>query len=510
MSSRAGHRDASVVGADVLGLVTSGMYFDPLTVYREYVQNAVDAIETAGIGDDGLVTITLAPEEARVTIRDNGPGLTLAQAQRALVPIARSEKRGQRLRGFRGIGRLARLAFAESVAFVTRAGEGAPVVRVVWDGGRLNAGIQTGEPLDRVLDGAVKVDTVSDERYPWRFFEARMVGVSRHAAGAIMNRDAVRQYVGEMCPVPFAPDFRHAEVISRIFEEGSSPFTVTVRLDGEDVCVERPHACSVSVSEHESQDIAGVEEIRVAGVGGRACAALGWIAHTPYRGAITKSWGMRGIRARVGNIQIGGEDVFAHLFSEERYNRWCIGEVHVLEPGIVPNARRDYFEPGVHLRNLENQLGAVCRRLERRCRAASRERLTERRLQDFLDRAQGTLELASSGYLKTEAARKLIRDKVAEARDWKEKYSTCAKQGALAEALGSVNDRLNGFRARAGTRRFPGVGMAETQVYREVFEVVTEVVPDPTLAKDMIEAILDRMAEAIGSTSVEPMLTKAR
>ena len=137
MSSRAGHRDASVVGADVLGLVTSGMYFDPLTVYREYVQNAVDAIETAGIGDDGLVTITLAPEEARVTIRDNGPGLTLAQAQRALVPIARSEKRGQRLRGFRGIGRLAGLAFAESVAFVTRAGEGAPVVRVVWDGGRL-------------------------------------------------------------------------------------------------------------------------------------------------------------------------------------------------------------------------------------------------------------------------------------------------------------------------------------------------------------------------------------
>ena len=33
---------------------------------------------------------------------------------------------------------------------------------------------------------------------------------------------------------------------------------------------------------------------------------------------------------------------------------------------------------------------------------------------------------------------------------------------------------------------------------------------DTTLAKDMIEAILDRTAEAVGSTSVEPMLTKAR
>ena len=309
------------------------------------------------------------------------------------------------------------------------------------------------------------------------------------------------------CPVPFQ-DFRHAER-TRVFGEGSKPFAVTVRLDG-DLRVERPHACSVRVSEHERQDIVEVEEIRVAGVGGRECAAVGWIAHTRYRGAIAKSGGMRGIRARVGNIQIGGEDVFEHLFAEERFNRWCIGEVHVLEPGIVPNARRDYFEPGVHLRNLENQLGAVCRRLERRCRAASKERLRERRLQEFLDQAEGTLELASSGYLKADAARKLIEDRVAEARDWKEKHSMYANEGALGEALSRVADRLNSFRAHAGTRSFPGVGMTETQVYREVFGVLTDVVSHPALAKGMIEAILGRMEEGLGSTSVEPILKKAR
>ena len=510
MDSLAGYEDASVVGADILGLVTSGMYFDPLTVYREYVQNAVDAIQSAGIGDEGVITITLSPDEGGVTIRDNGPGLTLAEAKKTLVPIAKSGKRGQGFRGFRGVGRLAGLAFAESVAFVTRAGEGAPVVRVVWDGGRLNAGIKSGERLGKVVDGAVTVDTVWDERYPCRFFEARMDGVSRHAAGSIMNRDVVRQYIGEVCPVPFAQDFRHAERISRVFGEGSKPFAVTVRLDGEDLRVERPHACSVRVSEHERQDIVEVEEIRVAGVGGRECAAVGWIAHTRYRGAIAKSGGMRGIRARVGNIQIGGEDVFEHLFSEERFNRWCIGEVHVLEPGIVPNARRDYFEPGVHLRNLENQLGAVCRRLERRCRAASKERLRERRLQEFLDQAEGTLELASSGYLKADAARKLIEDRVAEARDWKEKHSMYANEGALGEALSRVADRLNSFRAHAGTRSFPGVGMTETQVYREVFGVLTDVVSHPALAKGMIESILGRMEEGLGSTSVEPILKKAR
>ena len=510
MDSLEGYEDVSAVGADILGLVTSGMYSDPLTVYREYVQNAVDAIQSAGIGNDGVIRITLAPDEGGVTIRDNGPGLTLAEATKTLVPIAKSDKRGQGFRGFRGIGRLAGLAFAESVTFLTRAGEGAPVVRVVWDGGRLNAGIKSGERLGRVLDGAVKVDTVLDERYPWRFFEARMDGVSRHAAGLIMNRDAVRQYIGEVCPVPFAQDFRHAEGIAKVLGEEARPFTVTVRLEGEDLCVERPHACSVRVSEHESQDIVEVEEIRVVGVGANGCGAVGWIAHTPYRGAIMKRCGMRGMRARVGNIQIGGEDVFEHLFAEERFNRWCIGEVHVLEPGIVPNARRDYFEPGVYLRNLENQLGAVCRRLERRCRAASKGRLRERRLQEFLDQAEGTLELASSGYLKTERARRLIQDRVAEANDWKEKHSMGANEGALEEALSRVADRLNSFRAHAGQRRFPGVGMKETQVYREVFGVLTEVVSHPALAKDVIEAILGRMEEGLGSTSVEPILKKAR
>lgn len=502
MDSAAGHGDTSVVGVDILGMVTSGMYIEPLTVYREYIQNAVDAIQSAGLGEDGLVEIALAPDEGRVAIRDNGPGLSLTEAKRALVPIAKSEKRGQGFRGFRGVGRLAGLAFAESVAFLSRAGEGAPVVRVVWDGCALNAGIKNGDGLGNVLQKAVTVDTVRGEGYPSRFFEARMDGVSRHAAGSLMNRDAVRQYVGEVCPVRFAQEFRHAAEILRRFGPGHTPFTVSIRFDDEDTRVERPHRCGVRVSEHESQEIVEIEEIRVAGVGARGCAAIGWIAHTPYRGAIPRNCGVRGIRARVGNMQVGGENVFEHLFSEDRFNRWCIGEIHVLEPAIVPNARRDYFEPSVHVRNLENQLGAVCRRLERRCRAASKERFRDRRLAEFLDEAENTLELASSGYLDMDTARKLIEDTVLEAANWREKQATSRRDEAGTAALKNVSAKLNSFQAHAGTRGFPGVGIMETQVYREVFGVLTEVLSRPELAKRMIEAVLDRMQERRSSKAV--------
>ena len=509
MDDVAGREDTAMVGVDVLGLVTSGMYIDPLTVYREYVQNAVDAIQSAGIGSDGLVEISILARERRVAIRDNGPGLSLPEAERVLVPIAKSEKRGRGLRGFRGVGRLAGLAFAEAITFLTRSGADEPVVRVVWDGGKLNTGVESGDRLANVVGRAVSVDTVDGEGYPPHFFEARLDGVSRHAAGSIMNRNAVRRYIGEVCPVPFSGDFRHAARILAPFETADRPFTVDVRLDGEDASIERPHGCSVKISEQEGQDIVEIEEIRITGVGARECAAIGWIAHTPYRGAIAKTCGVRGIRARIGNMQIGGENVFEHLFSEDRFNRWCMVEIHVLDPAIVPNARRDYFEPGVHLRNLENQLGAVCRRLEKRCRTASKERLTERRLGEFLEKAEGTLELVSSGYLDTATARKLIKTKILETTDWSERRSTFAGDETLTATLNEVAERLNSMEARVGTREIPGVGMTDVHVYREVFGVLAEILDRPELAKHTIETVLGRIQERRAG-AVRSMLSETR
>ena len=42
--------DSPVLGGELLRLVTAGMYDDPLILYREYVQNAADAIVAQGSG----------------------------------------------------------------------------------------------------------------------------------------------------------------------------------------------------------------------------------------------------------------------------------------------------------------------------------------------------------------------------------------------------------------------------------------------------------------------------
>ena len=148
-----------------------------------------------------------------------------------------------------------------------------------------------------------------------------------------------------------------------------------------------------------------LKKITIPSLEGDRNAVIGWIAHSSYLGALPQRPSIRCMRVRVGNIQIGEETVFDHLFSETRFNRWCVSEIHILDPRIVPNARRDYFEPSPHLRNLENRLGIVCRNLERKCRVASKERNERRQFQSLLNNVNATYELAASKYLTAKAAK---------------------------------------------------------------------------------------------------------
>src|SRR4051812_24710129 len=102
--------DQIVIGKDVLELVSSAMYVDPLTIYREYVQNAADAIDeahAAGLyaeGEKGQVAVGIDSLSRKVSIRDNGIGVPWEDFGRRLTSLGASGKRGGTARGFRGVG----------------------------------------------------------------------------------------------------------------------------------------------------------------------------------------------------------------------------------------------------------------------------------------------------------------------------------------------------------------------------------------------------------------------
>ena len=482
-----------LIGADILSLITAGMYNNPLALYREYIQNAADAAVVVGCNEHATVEIDIDPRARRVRIRDDGPGLSHQAATRALLPIARSQKRKGIERGFRGIGRLAGLAFAESVTFTTRAHGASLITRITWDSRKLRSNKVTTEGTDEAIGECVRVDTLKTPQLPDHFFEVEINGVGRHVAALVLNREAARAYIGEVCPVPFSPDFPFASEVEYLLGNDTRMRKLNVVFKGETTPITKRHGKSIRFANDRESCFTELEAVRVPALDEERAAAVGWIAHSPYFGAIPKGAGIRGIRARYGDIQVGDEGVFDPLFREERFNRWCVGEIHILDPRIVPNGRRDYFELGPHLRHLENQLGPVVERIAARCRKASLRRNRARRLLEELCRVEDARDLAARGYLARGDAQALVASALEQVLDVRENLTSNNRhQTADVARLETVERELRDVQTTPAESVFANVPRSEVATYQKAFQALVEVSRSPGAARELIEAVLAR------------------
>ena len=477
------------VGASILGLVTSGIYDDPLAIYREYIQNAVDELSRQN-GVEGKVEITIDPRQKRVSICDDGPGLTYQECLEDLVPISQSRKCLGQDRGFRGIGRLSALAFAESVTFLTRACAGDPVTRVVWSKTRLGDPRHSLQATEIGFQDWVSVEVLDDFDYPEHFFRVEIYGVSRHAAGVLLNREAVRGYIAEVCPVPLTPDFPFFEQVLEIFPALQSPYSLRITLDGEEQPVQRQYGSTIALSGNKEEHFYEFEKVRVPSVDDTGDAAVGWIAHSSYLGAIPKGERIRGIRVRLGNIQVGDERVFDHLFEEERFNRWCVGEVHILDSRIIPNGRRDYFERNPHLRNLENHLAPIFGQITARCRAASSNRIKEKRLNSTIADIEAMYELAASGCLASTDAEAFVEQALEQLMKARLDIGTAGIGIEPVDRISAVETRLRNFHPNGSPFPLADISPSEVDTYQKVFWAVARRVPSPLSAREIIDAVV--------------------
>ena len=481
------------------------MYNDPLSMYREYIQNAADAV--AGGPERARVEVTVDVTGRRIRIRDDGPGLSREEALERLLPIGRSAKRLETDRGFRGVGRLAGLAFARTVSFTTRACKDQSVTRITWNGDRLPDPNSAESDLGQAVLDCVDVETLPSSDYPDHFFDVDVGDVARHSAGLLLNRDAVRDYVGEVCPVPLSTEFPFSERVEGLFDCGETPLTLDVVLEGDSTPVERPYRESVRLSTNTEVALTEFQEVRIPSVDDSGDAAVGWIAHSPYLGAIPKEERVRGIRVRVGNIQIGAEGVFDGLFKEHRFNRWCVGELHVLDPRITPNARRDYFEPGPHLRNLENHLAPVLRNISARCRQESTARNGARRALSALCNIEDLYSLAASGLLSAEDSADRAQEALREVVDLRKKISRDISDQGTLERLESAETKLNNLSVEPELQPFSGMPPSEVIVYQRVFGALASLLPSSGSARELIEKVF---VEVSGRGQDEPLAALVR
>lgn len=375
--SWASAKDPIVIGKDVLELLSSSMYIDAMSIFREYVQNAADAIDqrlAAGrVRSKGQIQIRIDPNERRIVIRDNGTGIRAAEFTSRLVNLGASAKRGTEARGFRGVGRLAGLGYCQELIFRSQAEGESTSSEMRWDCRHLRNLLRAAEH-DKDIISVVR-DVVSVRGIPGvkgdHFFEVELNGVVRHNSNRLLSVEAVRDYLAQVAPVPFSPDFSCGDDISTWLSARRLPEPVEIRINDAVDPIYRPHrdefdhgngAPSITLAKVDFHELPGVEG---------DTAAVAWIAHHEYAGAIPNAASIKGLRVRSGNIQVGDHNLFEDLFPETRFNSWCVGEIHVLDRKLIPNGRRDHFEQSVHFENLQNQLAPIVREIARLCRHSS-------------------------------------------------------------------------------------------------------------------------------------------
>ena len=479
------------VGGDLLRLITAGMYDSPLILYREYLQNAADAVAAQG---SGTVHVMIDRIRSQVAIRDNGTGLSPREAARRLIDVGRSGKDRTSDRGFRGIGRLSALAFAEQVQFTTRTRAAEPVTEVTWSGRTLR------DPDLAQVDATTAIERCTTTRHllngdwPERFFEVRVERIHRHAASALLNEDDVRSYIGEVCPVPMVNAFPLATQIREFLATHTDYFVLDVRVNDDDSPVKRPFGEAIPLTDKYAAAFERLETRVIPAIDGNEPAAAVWLAHTPYAGSIPPGAGVRGLRARMGNIQIGSDRIFEHLFLEPRFNGWCVGEVHILDKRIVPNGRRDYFEPSPHQRNLENHVGALAHEISSRCRRASSQRNKLRHISAAINRLRRTRDFAVSGYLRPEDAIALVereRQRIPEIKQILTTLGAVTSTSDLKE-LAHFEDELDDIAINPESA-LNGVPPDSVATVQAAFGAIAEAMP-PDSAYDMVETILRRLS----------------
>lgn len=390
-----------VVGKDILELLANAMYIDPLTVYREYIQNAADSIDEARMAglsmDDPHITITLDHAGRTIRIRDNGEGISNEDFVKRITSIGASHKRGTDLRGFRGVGRLAGLGYCQELLFRGKAEGDTKVFEVSWSSRALKEKMRdmsyAGGLTDIIREVVTYTDMPADDRAE-RFFEVEMRKVTRLKNDILMNEQAIRSYLSQVAPVPFHPDFSFGPSIQAfLINHGIRP-PIHIELNDNAGPVYHRARNIIEFNPNIKDSLRKIEFLEIKGDDGEL-AAFGWTADHNYMGAVPKRLGLGGIRLRAGNIQVGDELLLASLYPEQRFANWTIGDIHVSSKKIAPNARRDDFEHTVHYSQLQSELITHVEKLAHRIRTRSQHRQRLRNAQihfksinDWFDLAQ--------------------------------------------------------------------------------------------------------------------------
>jgi molecular chaperone HtpG len=503
-----------VIGKDILELLSTSMYVDPMTVYREYIQNATDSIDDARVNGvlsatGGRVQIWIDGNARSIRIRDDGSSISWPEFVERLSNLGGSRKRGTAARGFRGVGRLSGLGYCQELLFRGRTDGEALISELRWDGRALKTILRAADHsknLRALVRDIVTVRRVKPMNEPKRFFEVELRGVTRHRDDRLLNEAAVADYLSQVAPLPFSPEFGFGEEITAALKLHVSLGHIAVIINDAERSLYRPHKDRIEVDGKVKAKFNTLEILEMTGVDS-GVAAIAWVLHHEYSGALPNRALVQGLRLRSGNIQIGDHALLESLFPESRFNSWAVGEIHIFDRKILANGRRDNFEHSVHLDNVLNQLAPLARDVARRCRQSSISRKWQREFDLHKEAALERAKTVSRGGI-TRAARQIHVDAALRSLNGMKKvlqtrYIAEEVRRALADKANTVEARIQKLLGEGAAASDPLASLPSPKrtAYQRIISLIYECSANRVAAGALVERLLRRLADEPTSKS---------
>lgn len=374
--------DDRIVGKNALESLTTGMYKDCRIIFREYIQNAADAI------DQALQNGTLKKEESKIDIfinigkkeikiRDNGIGIPSFQVYKTLGDIGVTTKDYTKNRGFRGIGRLGGLGYCEELQFITSfKGENIKTL-TTWNCTELKKLLSPNvAPNMSVIEVVNKVTQESQENElpDLHYFEVILKNVTNEK---LLDFENIKDYLSQSAPVCF--NYQHFASLKcindNLRQRDKQPEEYNVFINHEQVF--KPYRRKVTAGKENEKDF--IEDILIfdSYKPDGTLFFMGWYGKTQLSGSI-KDKDVNGIRVRKHNILIGDNYTLDPFFGDnptyQTRNRWFIGEIYVYDDNLLPNARRDDFEENPTYFEFKKTVEYTTRELGKLPHEASKER----------------------------------------------------------------------------------------------------------------------------------------
>lgn len=353
----------------------------------------------------------------------------MREFKKKMLDVADSDKDRDKEKGFRGIGRLAGLGYCDKLVFRTSVKGEDKESKISWDGVLLKEIVN--DPAqhptsDELINMITSIEYAPAEKED-HFFEVVMEDII-FESDDLLEEEQVKHYLRSVAPVPYANFFVFSAKIHEFARKNG--FTIdeyTVLVNGNQIF--KPYKTMLYEGSKDSKkayDEINDVEFRVFQSDDGTPIAWLWYGIAKYEKNIPVVNEMRCIRLRKENIQIGDEDTIGcpKFFKESRGNGYFIGEVFAVDKNLIPNARRDYFNPNPATQQFERLLYYFFHNeLYDLYHYASKVRSAQKAISAFQEKEEAFQEkLDNAGFIdaeEIEAAEKEIeeeREKVAKAQ----------------------------------------------------------------------------------------------